>query len=183
MCGHYTERITAIGFGALLLLSGSALAQTSTSYVLEENSFNSGGNPVDGFTASSASFQLSLDAIGDINAHGLSSTSFLLDSGFVGAYPPPLEVINLIFTGVNDFEWDPFPGIGTYNVYRGVIGGFDPGYGACSQTGLTTNSASDGDPITSPGFFYLVTTENRLAAEGTKGSNDLGERTGTFCMP
>ncbi len=168
---------------AFLFVGGAALAQTSTSYDLEEHSFNSGGNPADGVTASSASFQLSLDAIGMINARGLSSTSFLLDSGFVGAYPPPLEVTNLLFTGVNNFEWDPFPGIGTYNVYRGVIGGFDPGYGACSQTGLTTNSASDGDPISSPGFFYLVTTENRLAEEGTKGSNDLGERTGTYCMP
>ena len=168
---------------AFLFVGGAALAQTSTSYDLEENSFNSGGNPADGVTASSASFQLSLDAIGDISAHGLSSTSFMLDAGWLGAYPPALEVTNLVFTSVTDFEWNPFPGIGTYNVYRGVIGGFDPSYGACSQTGLTANSASDGDPITSPGFFYLVTTENRLAEEGTKGSNDLGERTGTFCVP
>ncbi len=168
---------------AFLFVGGAAVAQTSSSYNLEEHSLNSGGNPANGATPSSTSYQLSIDAIGTINARGLSSASFMLDAGFVGAYPPPVEVINLIFTGNNDFEWDPFPGIGTYNVYRGVIGNFDPGYGACSQTGLTTNSASDGDPISSPGFFYLVTTENRLAEEGTKGSNDLGERTGTFCMP
>ena len=129
MCGHYPERITAIGLGALLLLSGAALAQTSTSYDLEEHSFNSGGNPLNGATPFSTSFQLSIDAIGTISAHGLSSTSFMLDAGLVGAYPPPLEVTNLIFTGVNDFEWDPFPGIGTYNVYRGVIPSFGPSYG------------------------------------------------------
>ncbi len=168
---------------AFLFVGGAAVAQTSSSYNLEEHSLNSGGNPANGATPSSTSFQLSVDAIGTISARGLSSTSFMLDAGFVGAYPPPLEVTNLIFTGVNDFEWDPFPGIGTYNVYRGVIGGFDPSYGACSQTGLTTNSASDGDPISNPGFFYLVTTENRMAEEGTKGSNSLGERTGTFCVP
>ena len=168
---------------AFLFVCGAALAQTSTSFDLEEHSFNSGGNPANGATPSSTSFQLSIDAIGTISAHGLSSTSFMLDAGLVGAYPPPLEVTNLIFTTVSDFEWDPFPGIGTYNVYRGAIGGFDPSYGACAQPGVTTNSASDGSPIISPGFFYLVTTENKLADEGTKGSNDLGERTGTFCMP
>ena len=177
------KRRVTVWVTTFLLVGGAAMAQTSTSYNLEEHSLNSGGNPANGATPSSTSYQLSIDAIGTINARGLSSASFMLDAGFVGAYPPPVEVINLIFTGNNDFEWDPFPGIGTYNVYRGVIGGFDPNYGACSQPGLTTNSALDGDPITSPGFFYLVTTENRLAEEGTKGSNDLGERTGTFCMP
>ena len=166
-----------------LFVGGAALAQTSTNHDLEEHSLNSGGNPANGATPSSTSFQLSVDAIGTISAHGLSSTSFMLDAGFVGAYPPPLEVTNLIFTGVNDFEWDPFPGIGTYNVYRGTIPSFDPDYGSCSQPGLTTNSASDRDPVPSSGFFFLVTTENRLAEEGTKGSNDLGERTGTFCVP
>ena len=168
---------------AFLFVCGAALAQTSTSYNLEEHSFNSGGNPFNGATPSSTGFQLSIAAIVPISAHGVSSTSFMLDAGLVGSYPPPVEITGLVFTSVNNFEWDPFPGIGTYNVYRGLIGGFDPSYGACSQTGVITNSASDGPPITSPGLFYLVTTENKLAEEGTKGRNDLGERTGTFCMP
>ena len=177
------SKITPMWLTAFVLVGGAALAQTSTNYDLEENSFNSGGNPANGATASSTSFLLSIDAIGNLSAHGLSSTGFTLDAGFVGAYPPPVEVTGLVFTSATDFEWDPFAGIGTYNVYRGTISSFDPDYGGCSQPGLTTNSASDGDAVPSPGFFYLVTTENNLLEEGTKGSNDLGERTGTFCVP
>jgi len=182
--GHHTKKTSFVaGFLTALFLGAAASAQTSTSYDLAENSFNSGGSPAAGAAASSASYQLSIGAIGTINARGLTSASFALDAGLVGVYPPPLEVTGLVFTSTTDLEWDPFPGIGTYNVYRGPISSFSPSYGSCTQTGLTTNSATDGDTVPPSGFFYLVTAENRLAQEGTKGSNGPGQRLGTFCSP
>ena len=44
------------------------------------------------------------------------------------------------------------------------------GYGACEQYGLTGNSATDNAAVPAgDGYFYLVTAENRLDEEGTKG--------------
>ena len=92
-------RILSIGFGALLLLTGAVLAQTSMSFKLSEHVFNAGGRPYGGTVATSASFKISLDAIGEgLLGTALSSASFNIDSGFGSAYPPPLEVSGLLFT-------------------------------------------------------------------------------------
>ena len=52
------SKLMPVRVAAFVFVVGAALAQTSTNYDLEENSLNSGGNPADGVTASSASFQL-----------------------------------------------------------------------------------------------------------------------------
>ncbi len=60
-----------------LLLSGTALAQTSTNFTLEEYTLNSGGTPSQGVDLTSASFSITLASIGDgVVAAGLSSASF-----------------------------------------------------------------------------------------------------------
>ncbi len=71
-------------------LGGFVLAQQSASFKLEEHTFNAGGNPDQGAILTSASFRISLDAIGDaVAATGLTSASFQLDTGFLTGYPPP----------------------------------------------------------------------------------------------
>ncbi len=66
-----------------LLLSGTALAQTSTSFKLEEYTFNSGGTPSQGVNLTSTSFSITLASIGDtVVAAGLSSSSYQADVGF-----------------------------------------------------------------------------------------------------
>jgi hypothetical protein len=44
-------------------------------------------------------------------------------------------------------------------------------YGQCEQQDLTDATATDTDTPSAPreGFFYLVTANNRLGEEGTKG--------------
>ena len=179
--------IRAIGAGALvLLLSGTALAQTSTSFKLEEHVFNAGGNPAAGMVPTSASFQITLDAIGDgMAATGLSSASFQLDGGFVTGYPPPGEVLGLRFTDLTTLEWNPEGSIGSYSLYRDLLSSLSGlGYGMCQQPFLLVETTTDTDVPAAPGtgFFYLLTAENKLAEEGTKGfHSDTTERMGLAC--
>ena len=85
-----------------------AAGQQSASYRLAEHVLNSGGRPLQGATAASASFHVSLDALGeDVNAAGLSSASFSMDGGFTVAYPPPGEVSGLLFPNKQTLVWDP----------------------------------------------------------------------------
>ena len=169
----------------LLTMTVPALAQSSASFKLEEHVFNNGGRPENGAVATSSSFKITLDAIGDaIGQQALSSASFNMAGGIVGSNPPPGEVTGLRFDDKQAFHWDPEPSVGSYNLYRdqlSVIGAL--GYGSCLVQGLTQPSGSDGDPLpSSGGFFYLVTAENRLAEEGTKGFSAEGaERLGAVC--
>jgi hypothetical protein len=171
----------------LALLPGPAAAQTSTSFRLEEHTFNSGGHPNAGIVMTSASFRMTFDALGDgIVATGLNSPSFHADVGFGNAYPPPSEVLNLRFTSVNTLVWNPEKSVGVYNLYRDSLSALSGlGYGQCEQYDLPGESATDTDPLSvSDGYFYLVTAENRRGEEGTKGfdSSD-GERPNPSACP
>ena len=169
-----------------LLLGGPTLAQQSASFTLEEHTFNAGGNPNGGAILTSASFQITLDAIGDnAVATGLSSTSFQLDGGFPSAYPPPGEVLGLRFTDSTTLEWNPEGSIGSYNLYRDLLSSLlGLGYGMCLETLLLIETTTDTDipTMSGTGFFYVATAENKLAEEGTKGfHSDTSERTGLAC--
>ena len=156
----------------LALLSGSAAAQTSASFKLEEHTLNNGGHPDAGIVMTSASFRVTTDALGDgIVGTGLTSPSFHADVGFGSAYPPPTEVLNLRFTSVNTLVWNPEKSVGVYNLYRDSLSALSGlGYGQCEQFDLPGETAADTDPLpVSDGFFYLVTAENRRGEEGTKG--------------
>jgi hypothetical protein len=161
-----------------LLVTGLPAAQTSSSYKLEEHVFNAGGHPEAGTVLSSASYRVTIDAVGEcVVGTGLGSASYSMDSGFVPAYPPPGEVLNLRFANDTTLQWDPEPSVGVYNLYRDLLGGLSGlGYGDCVQQDLGDETATDSeDPPAADGYFYLVTAENRLAEEGTKGwdsSND-----------
>jgi len=70
--------------------------------------------------------------------------------------------------------WDPEPSIGVYNLYRNA---------ACLQQDLVNPSSSDAaTPAAGQAYLYLVTAENRLREEGTRGYQSSGtERTGVPC--
>jgi hypothetical protein len=162
---------------ALLLLSVPALhAQTSANFRVEEHVLNGGGHPSNGTVLTSTSFNVSLDAIGDpIAATALTSSSFALDSGFVSAYPPSLEVNNLRFSSATNLTWNPEKSVGAYNIYRGSISDLPGGFGACLTANLSTETASDSDtPPPGQAFFYIITAENRLGQEGSKGFTSSG---------
>jgi len=160
----------------LLVLMLSALesiqAQQSGSYKLSEHTFNAGGRPESGVVAASVSFRVSLDSIGDAVAGTvLSSGSFRAAGGFYSAFPPPSEVESLFWVNADTLRWSAEPSAGAYNLYRADLVTL-PGltYGDCLQSGLTGTITSDTDtPAAAGGFFYLVTVENRLGEEGTKG--------------
>ncbi len=162
--------------GLLLLALGTASAQTSASFQLEEYTLNAGGTPSQGTEVVSASFRLTVASIGDsVSATGLGSASFQLDSGFGVAYPPPGEVAAmcggagacLAFTDLQTLIWPTERSAGHYNLYRDDTSG---GYGTCEQQDLGATTATDlSAPSTGNAFYYLVTVENRLAEEGTKG--------------
>jgi hypothetical protein len=155
---------------ATLLLAFPVLAQQSASYKLTESVFNEGGHPDDSTVLTSASFRITLDAIGDgLSGVSLSSGSFRVDGGFVGSYPPPGEVQGLFFFDKDWMWWDLERSAGDYNVYRDDL---------CLWPGISAPPAPDPD-IPSPGSHhsYLVTVENLLDEEGTKGYDSYwGER-------
>ncbi|MCU0225170.1 MAG: hypothetical protein MUF27_14130 [Acidobacteria bacterium] len=170
---------TALGISIVLVAvaSSPALAQQSASYKLTESAVNAGGRPVNGAGASSTSYRVSFDAIGDAVAGGSpSSASYRLGSGFVSWFPPPGEAKGLRFSDRTTLRWDPEPSVGTYNLYRDFVSALaGGGTGTCFVNGVSTEQASDGgSPGAGKGFFYLVTAENRLAEEGTKGKRSSG---------
>ena len=161
---------------AALTFSGPVPAQTSPSHRLVEHSFNAGGDPMNGAFASSASFRIKLDALGDpLAARTSGSPSHHLDSGFVAAYPPPGEVRNGRFTSKTTLVWDADRAVGSYNVYRDTLSSLPGSFGACFQPGVSTEAAIvAASPALGTGWFYLVTAANLLGEEGTKGSRSNG---------
>jgi len=178
-----------LGFALALALVASVAsvpAQQSASYKLDEHVFNAGGNPAGGVILTSAGFRMTLDSLGEtLEPRGLSGASYQVLGGFVTGFPPPGEVTGLDFTDETNLVWDTEPSAGVYNLYRdslGVISG--PGFGACFQPGLPGTGTTDTEPIPMPasGFFYLVTVENSLHQEGTKGFQTGGiPRLGSTC--
>jgi hypothetical protein len=162
--------------GCLVLGARAATGQESASYNLKEHTVNAAGHPNAGSVMASAGYRITLDAVGDAIAPvGLGSASFQMDGGFAVAYPPPGEVIGLLFSAdAASFSWDVEPAAGTYNVYRDVISALPGGQnGLCLQPGLTANATKDTQtPAT--GWFYLVTSRNSLGEEGTKGFASSG---------
>jgi hypothetical protein len=160
-----------------LALALPAAAQESHSFKLQEHVFNAGGHPAGGVSMSSASFRASIDAIGEsVAGGGLSGPSFRMDAGFVPAYPPPGEVFGLYFEDVDTLYWDGERSVGVYNLYRDLLSTLAGlGYGSCHLHDLTVRRIDDADvPPANDGYFYLVTAENRLGEEGTKGSDSDG---------
>ena len=169
----------------VLLLAFPAFAQESASYKLSEHVFNAGGHPADGVVLASATYHVTLDAIGDsVVGRDLTSTSYSMDGGFIPGYPPPGEVLGLHFTDVETLVWHPERSVGVYNLYRGQVNGFDGTvYGSCSEQDIAVTTTTDDDPVPEQnGYYYLVTAENRLGEEGTKGVDTGGsERQGNAC--
>jgi len=180
MRGHL-HLLYPFGLGLALALSPAAQAAESASYKLNEFVFNAGGNPLGGAVPASASQKITLDAIGEGVAGGTSSSaSFLLDSGFVSAYPPPGEVRHLLFSNKTTLAWDPEKSVGKYNLYRDLISTLPGGFGVCeSPSEILTETTTDTDlPSVSTTYFYLVTADNRLDEEGTKGFRSNGTERG-----
>jgi hypothetical protein len=161
----------------LILASASAAAaQSSSSYRMSECTLNLGGRPQQGQIATSPSYALTLDSVGDsIAARSLSGPSFHMDGGFLNAFAPPGEVTHLRFDAPTHLLWDAQSAAGEYNVYRGTIPGILSDYGACLEPGVATTEATDSlVPASGAAYFYLVTATNRLGEEGTKGFNSSG---------
>lgn len=168
-----------------LAVPGTARAQQSTSFRIYESSLNAGGHPGPAANPASTSFRLSLGSIGEISGPAtLGSPSFRLDGGFGGHFPPPGEVPGLRFVDRTTLAWSAERSAGSYNLYRDALGALaGGGFGACFRQQLAATTTTDADPLgAGTGFFYLVTVENRLGEEGTKGPQSSGaERRGTFC--
>jgi hypothetical protein len=165
---------------------GTARAQTSASYHLTEAVVNAGGDPRDGSFASSAGNRIRLDAIGQgAIGSGLSSASYHMNAGFVGDYPPPLEVMNVRWSTTATLVWDPEKSVGRYEIYRDLISTLPGGFGACYQSGLVGESWTESSsPPVGAGWFYFVTARNLLAEEGSKGFRSSGvERTNPSPCP
>ena len=178
----------ARAFAALLFaaLCGHAYAQTSASFKLTENVVNAGGNPQGAIRPASASFKISLDAIGGAAPRGaLSSASYRGDGGFAARYAPPGEVRDVRFVDKTNLTWSHEPSVGTYNLYRNTLASLPGDYGSCYQSALVGPQFLETDaPAQGSGWLYLVTAENRLREEGTKGHTSSGaERSNPSSCP
>ncbi len=178
------ERIPGIGsrlavvMAALVLAIAPSAAQQSANYKLSEHVFNGGGNPDGGIILASPSFKVTIDSVGDgVLGASLASPSFRSDGGFISAYPPPGEVHALLFRSDHaTLLWDPDGSVGAYSLYRDLLSALPSGgYGVCKEFGLVNETATDVEvPPAGWGYFYLVTAENRLGEEGTKGFASYG---------
>lgn len=161
----------------LAVMAGTAMAQQSANFKLEEHTFNAGGHP-DGSVPASPNAQLTLGSVGQgATFQILSSASFAMEIGFSGSFPPPGEVSNLRFIDATTVMWDAERSVGSYNLYLGtVLNPFDPFYGTCQTSGIMTETTTVSAVPMSPGdaLFILVTAQNRINEEGTKGTNDTG---------
>jgi len=153
---------------AALAAAGVAMAQSSANFEIRAQAFNAGGQPV---SVTSAAFQIKLGSIGESGAGvSLGSASFGVDSGFGLSFSPPGEVTGIHFNDDVTLAWNPEKASDFYNLYRNVLSGIAPGFGLCQQPDLPGETATDADvPGAGTGFFYLVTAENVLNEEGTKG--------------
>jgi hypothetical protein len=159
-----------------LATGGAALGQESASFRLDEQVLNAGGHPAQGAVPGSASFRVSLDALGEgVLPHPLSSASYRLDGGFGAAYPPPGEVTGLRFLDETTLAWDPERSVGLYNLYRDALSALSgASAGSCERQGIAGETTTDSDAVpTGDGYYYLVTAENRLGEEGTRGFDSL----------
>jgi len=168
----------------LAFLAPTALGQASANYSLTESVFNEGGVPEAGAVLVSAHYQVTSASLGEaVVGIGLESgaafggVSHQMDGGFVSSFPPPGEVRELMLTDAETLVWAPERSIGVYNLYRDLLtnlGGM--GLGSCEQQDLTEETTTDPEvPPRADGYFYLVTAENRLDEEGTKGEGSSGE--------
>jgi hypothetical protein len=157
----------------LAFLTVPVLAQESASYRLERSSFDAGGGSRMTSTSYAVSFQGTGEpALGD----GLSSPSFRSDGSFFAAYAPAGEVRGLTIAADHEtLSWFAEPVAGDYNLYRDLVGGLPGDFGSCLVADVEGTSWTDPErPPDSSGFFYLVTAENRLDEEGTKGWTSAG---------
>jgi hypothetical protein len=163
----------------------AAMAQTSASFKIVESSFAAGGHPSAGAVPASAGFRVSLGVLGDpFEGRTATGASIRVGGGFPAAYPPPGEVRGLTALDKVTLSWNAEPSAGNYQVYRDELTALPgSGYGLCLQQNLPGTTLIDAEiPSRGRGFFYLVTVENRLGEEGTKGFDRKGiERTGTVC--
>jgi hypothetical protein len=171
--------------GSGLLLAGvlaalgtcTTLAQSSASYRIDEKTLNEGGRPAQGVVSTSASYRISLDAIGGpVAGMTMSAPSFHLGGGFTPAFPPPGEVDGLqVLADRQTIVWSPEPAATAYNVYSGLLSSLPGPFGVCAIARVAGTSAIDATlPTPGTGLFYLVTGVNRLREEGTKGRTSNG---------
>jgi hypothetical protein len=161
----------------VLAVPGLALAQASASYKLEEHVLNAGGRPAQGVASSSTSYRISLDSIGgSLAPDALSAASYRISIGFVSGYLPPGEVGGLsILADQETLTWSYDPASIAYNLYAGGLSTLPGGYGTCAAAMVPDTSLTDlSTPPPRSGVFYLVTGENRLREEGTKGHASTG---------
>ena len=157
--------------------ASSLFAQSSASYKLDEHALNAGGRPAQAVFSSSPSYRLSLDSIGDpIAGRLLAGASYRMDGGFIAAYPPPGEVEDLeLLADAQTLIWADEPASTTYNVYTGPLPTLPGGYGVCATPRVAATTWIDAaTPLPGNTMFYLVTGENRLWEEGTKGYTSTG---------
>lgn len=161
---------------ALLGVASDARAQESASYRLAEATFNAGGRPAAGGTPSSASYRVSLEAIGGAIAHlGAAGASYVADGGFAPPYRPPTEVQGVVFLDGDTLDWSGEPSTGAYRVYRGAAAQLGGPTGDCFADDVTATTMDDADePDPGDAFLYLVTAVNRLREEGTPGVASSG---------
>lgn len=170
-----TWRSVVFVFCTVLNVSILVFAQSAGNYVQDEHIFNEGGNPLQGQVLASTNFIITLDAVGQsLGLTELSGSSFQMQAGFVPAYPPPLETLNLKFVTKTQMIWDHEKSVGTYNIYRGNGDNFAP-FGACMSKSLPSENGQDSEiPAPNQFFYYLVTAENQIEEEGTKGYESDG---------
>ena len=162
---------------ALPAASGFTFAQSSPSYRVTGQVLNAGGRPEQAIVSASPAYRLGVESIGaEFSGLAQSALSYRLAGGLALLAVPPGEVTGLEFLSDEvTLRWAAEPRSTAYNVYRGALATPPGGFGACVHARVEeTFVLETQDPPPGAGFFYLVTGENLLREEGTKGYASSG---------
>lgn len=162
---------------SLSLARPQAWAQSSPSYRLTGQVLNAGGRPEQAIVPASPGYRLTLESIGgDFSGVAQSAPSYRISGGLAALGAPPGEVAGLeVLPDRVTLQWSAEPRSMVYNVYRGALATPPGGFGICVHARVEATVVVEAeDPPVGAGFFYLVTGENLLEEEGTKGSTSDG---------
>jgi hypothetical protein len=145
----------------------------SASFRLDDGRVGAGGRPAGGTMATSPSFRISVEALGEPI---LAPPGHRAGAGFLVRYLPPTEVTGLAFASPVELTWAASPRAIEYDLYREALSKVAGGQSRCFASGIAETSLMDADaPGPGEGFFYLVTGRNRLGEPGTHGTGTDGQ--------
>ncbi len=160
----------------LLGLGPVARAQSSTSYIVSDHVFSSGGTPDGPVSPTSAGYRVESSTLGEALIAGTAaSAGYQVHAGYSAAYLPVGPIDGLRFVSRDGLSWSAARGAVSYSLLRDALPSATVAIGDCLIGEIAALSASDPqNPVPGSGFAYLVSGRSRLEQDGPLGNASDG---------